>query len=100
MAQKIIVERAWLEYNEKLEECAILEGQWEDIIPECDQNQITLREHACQHATANRQAREAFGQEWNSITTLFEQARITKMANEQDRKNEWETLVETVDLLV
>jgi hypothetical protein len=92
MAQKIIVERAWLVYNEKLEECAILEGEWEDIIPDCDEAQITLREHACQHATSNRQAREAFGQEWSRITTLFEQARIAKTANEQDRKNEWETL--------
>jgi hypothetical protein len=81
-----------LEYNQKLEECAILEGEWEDIIPDCDTAQVTLRAHACAHSTANRAAREAFGQEWNRITTLFEQARIAKTANEQDRKNEWETL--------
>jgi hypothetical protein len=92
MAQKIIVEEAWQLYNEKLEECAVLEGEWEDKIPDCDAKQILLREHACQHSTANREAREAFGREWDRITALFEQARIAKAANEAARKNEWETL--------
>jgi Notch-like protein len=91
-AQKIVTERVWLEYNEKLEECAVLEEAWESQIEPCDEAQIVVREHACSHAQANRQAREAFGQEWNRIVTLFEQARIAKTANEQDRKNEWETL--------
>jgi len=90
--QKIITERAWLEYNEKLVECADLEADWEAQFEPCDLAQVTAREHACQHATANRQAREAFGQAWNRIVTLFEQARIAKTANEADRKNEWETL--------
>jgi hypothetical protein len=90
--QKIITQRAWLEYNEKLEECAVLEDAWEAKFEPCDEAQTTVREHACQHSVANRQAREAFGQEWNRIVTLFEQARIAKIANEQARKNEWETL--------
>jgi len=92
MAQKIIVERAWREYNEKLEECAILEEAWEAKVPECDQAQTTAREHACAHATSNRAAREQFGQEWNRITGLFNEAQIAKAANEAARKNEWETL--------
>jgi len=92
MEQKVIVEEAWTLYNEKLIECAGLEEEWELKIPDCDLAQETLREHACEHATANRQAREAFGREWDRITVLFEQARIAKTANEQARKNEWETL--------
>lgn len=92
MAQKIVVETAWREYNEKLLECAGLEEEWEMVIQPCDDVQDSLREHACRHATANRQAREQFGQEWDRLTALFDQARIAKMANEQDRKNEWETL--------
>jgi hypothetical protein len=92
MAQKIKVERAWLEYNEKLEECAELEVVWEGKMPDCDEAQRTARDHACNHATLNRNARKQFGQEWNRITALFEQARITKTANEANRKNEWETL--------
>jgi len=92
MAQKIVVERVWREYNEKLVECAGLEEFWESQIPMCDQAQITCREHSCEHAQQTRQTREQFGQEWARITTLFEQARIAKAANEQARKNEWETL--------
>merc|ERR1719409_2484364 len=91
-AQKIITERAWLVYNEKLEECAVLEEAWEATMQPCDAAQITLREHACAHATANRAAREQFGQEWNRITGLFNEAQIAKAANEAARKNEWETL--------
>merc|ERR1719407_33210 len=61
-------------------------------MPLCDQAQVTAREHACEHATANRAAREQFGREWNRIITLFNEALVTKAANEQARKNEWETL--------
>jgi len=92
MAQKIIVETAWRLYNEKLEECAILEEAWEAKMPLCDQAQVTAREHACSHATANRAAREQFGVEWQRITSLFEEAQVAKAANQAARKNEWETL--------
>jgi len=60
-----------------------------DAIELCDQAQITLREHA---AIANREAREEFGQEWDRIVRLYNDALIAKTANEQDRNNEWETL--------
>jgi len=92
MAQKIVVERVWREYNEKLVECSGLEVLWEDKSPECDEHQVHCREHACEHSIANREAREEFGQEWERISTLFAQAQVAKMANEQARKNEWETL--------
>merc|ERR1719453_2417489 len=92
MEQKIVVERAWTEYNEKLEECATLEEAWEAKVPVCDEAQNTARVHACEHATVCWAAREQFGQEWNRITSLFAEARIAKTANEQARKNEWETL--------
>ena len=62
------------------------------MLAPCDTLQIAAREHACEHATSNRQARAAFGQEWDRIVSLFELARVTKSNNEQDRKNEWETL--------
>merc|ERR1719199_208256 len=92
MEQKIVVETAWRLYNEKLEECATLEEAWEAKVPVCDEAQNTARVHACEHATANRAAREQFGQEWNRITALFNEAQIAKAANEAARKNEWETL--------
>jgi len=41
---------------------------------------------------SNREARENFGQEWDRINRLYDEAVIAKSANEQDRKNEWETL--------
>jgi hypothetical protein len=92
MAQKIIVEEAWNVYNAKLIECSDLEEEWEEQIPICDTAQRDLRDHACTHATETRQAREAFGQEWERIMHLFTEAQIAKTANEQARKNEWETL--------
>jgi len=92
MEQKIIVEHAWEVYRERLIECSELETIWEDAIEPCDQAQITMREHACSHAIANREAREAFGQEWDRIVRLFNDALVAKTANEVDRKAEWETL--------
>jgi len=92
MEQKIVVERVWREYNEKLVECAGLEEAWESQIPICDEAQNVCRTHACEHAQTTRQSREEFGREWARITALFEEARVAKAANEQARKNEWETL--------
>jgi len=90
--QKTITERAWLEYNEKLEECAVLEEEWEIAAEPCDQAQMTAHEHACQHAEAAREARERFGREWTSIHAEFMRARSRIESNEADRKNEYETL--------
>ena len=92
MEQKIIVERAWMEYNEKLEECSGLEIEWENKMPECDELQTDLRRHACEHATATRNARETYGREWASLSRSLEENEARIRANEQDRKNEKETL--------
>jgi len=93
MEQKIIVERAWQEYNEKLVECAELEDEWEVKLPECDEKQRTKHEHACAHAVANREARRTFGREYDRI--LNQEWRLNEeqiKSDEQDRKNEYETL--------
>jgi hypothetical protein len=69
-----------------------LEEEWEAIIPECDDYQRVMREHACEHAIANRNAREEFGREWERLVSTYNAARIAKQENQEDRKNEWETL--------
>ena len=66
----------------------------------CHPEQTAAEINTCHIVEESMTATLTIGQEWNRITTLFEQAQIIKMANEQDRKNEWETLVETVDRLV
>jgi hypothetical protein len=63
------------------------------MTPECDRLQREKHTHACEHAVANREARREFGAEWDRI--LNQRWRATEAAmksDEQDRKNEFETL--------
>jgi hypothetical protein len=92
MAQKIVVERAWQVYNEKLTECSGLEVIFDAAVIEADEAQLAAAPAACQHASATKDARIMFGAEWDRIVRLYNEARIAKTANEADRKAEWETL--------
>jgi len=91
-AQKIVVELAWEVYNEKLAECSGLEVIFDAAVVAADSAQQSAAPAACQHATATNDARYAFGVEWDRIVRLYNEAREAKMANEADRKAEWETL--------
>ena len=92
MEQKVIVEEAWRVYNLKLIECSAFETTLDLKVDECDDAQREARGRACEHAVANKAAREDFGVEWDRIVRLYNQAREAKTANEADRKAEWETL--------
>jgi hypothetical protein len=92
MLQKTVVECAWREYREKLTECSALEIEWENQIEPCDDLQKVMRDHACTHAIENHAARIEFGEEWDRIIADYNLALVTKSINEQERKNEWETL--------
>jgi hypothetical protein len=91
-AQKIVVERAWEVYNEKLTECSGLEVIFDAAVIEADEAQQLAAPAACQHASATKDARLVFGAEWDRIVRLYNEAREAKTANEADRKAEWETL--------
>jgi hypothetical protein len=92
IAQKVVVERAWELYNEKLTECSGLEVIFDAAVAEADEAQQLATPAACQHATSTRDARLTFGAEWDRIVRLYNEAREAKTANEADRKAEWETL--------
>lgn len=90
--QKPVVEEAWRVYNEKLVECSGFEAALDSKVDECDVAQREARDRACEHAVVNKAAREEFGVEWDRIVRLYNEARVAKTANEEDRKAEWETL--------
>jgi len=92
MAQKIVVEAEWAKYEAKLLECSGYEATLDAKVSECDDAQRDARTSACEHAVANKAAREEFGVEWDRIVRLYNEAREAKTANEADRKAEWETL--------
>jgi hypothetical protein len=92
MAQKIVVERAWEVYNDKLTECSGLEVIFDAAVLAADEAQQAAVPAACEHASSTKDARVVFGAEWDRIVRLYNEAQVAKMANEADRKAEWETL--------
>jgi len=90
--QKPIVKAAWDAYNSKIIECAQLETHLETQVELCDEAQDEVRTLACEHASANREARQSFGSDYHSQLHAYELHASHTREEEYDRKREWETL--------
>lgn len=92
MDQKPIVEAAWTAYQTKLLECADKDTDLETKTGLCDSEQDSVELSVCTHALSARSARSTFGDEWASLSSEYDIAIPTIMAEEQDRNHEYENL--------
>jgi hypothetical protein len=99
IVQKPKVEVAWLNYNNKLIECAALEETWSIKVEECDGFQDVAHDKACEHASHHRTQSSSFGHEYHMTSLAYNEAVTAIQQLEHDRKREWETLHITTCLL-
>jgi len=90
--KKEVVERAWEAYNLKLSTCSDLEADLDAKSPVCDEAQHDMHRQCCMYSEQNMNARETFGQEWDSLMRSYTQAKMAKDLDQMDRIAEWETL--------
>jgi hypothetical protein len=74
IVQKPKVEVAWLNYNNKLIECAALEETWSIKVEECDGFQDVAHDKACEHASHHRTQSSSFGHEYHMTSLAYNEA--------------------------
>jgi len=90
--RKVVVEQAWVAYNEKIVECSGFEDALDAKMPLCDQAQRDMRAAACIGCEHSQQMRRQYGDTMGEITRQLSVARTTMDVMQMDRIAEWETL--------
>jgi hypothetical protein len=92
MAQKIVVDRAELAYDQKVPDCRITHGLLDDQSAMCNHRQTELEQKACAHATKISEVLNTYHNDYVQAASAYNCAVEEIMQLERDRKREWITL--------